>query len=125
MVTDPDTLYMAFISFCEYMKDQFFTAERYNKKGDDVSIYVSVPLILENFWLYAHLERHDWDALKGSPENVAMCTVVEDAFNGQQLEGALLSLYSNKMVTIMQQRAEKVELSGSVAVEQITGMTVQ
>ncbi len=123
-VTDPDTLYMAFISFCEFMSAQFYRVERFTKRGDDVSTKVSVPLLLENFWLYAHINRSEWDELKVKPDNVAMCTCVEDAFNAQQIEGSIMGLYVSKMVTVLQQRAERFEVSGAVAIEQITGMRV-
>ena len=124
VVSDPDSLYMAFVSFCEFMREEVYTEEAYNKRGEDVSTTVSVPLQLENFWLYAHLERSQWDKLYADPETAGMCTLIQDAFNAQQIEGAILGFYGAKMVQILQQRADKIELSGSVAVEQITGMTV-
>lgn len=123
-VSDPDSLYIAFVSYCEMMKGHIATEEMYNKRGEDVSQSFSIPFQLETFWLYANIQRAEWDALKGNPENVGICTLIEDAINSQQIEGALIGKYMAKIVTILQQRAEKVELSGSVAVEQITGIKV-
>lgn len=123
VVTDDD-LYITFVSFCEYMKDNYMQKAHYNKYGDDLSQYTSIPLLLENFWLFAGICRPDWDKLNAAVDTAPMCTLIRDAFEAQQIEGAILGVYTAKMVTIIQQRAEKIEHSGGLVIEQITGMQV-
>lgn len=123
-LTTPEELYRCFLSFCTFMREQLFEVAMVNKHGIDVSRRFSIPLIIENFWLYGGLQRGDWEKLAAEPDTAGMCSLISDAINGQQLEGAMLGLYMPKMVQIVQQRAEKIENTVGLNLEQITGMQV-
>lgn len=124
--TDNESLYDAFIAYCEFMRERrVCISERITKTGEDVSLYTNIPMILENFWLFTGLRRKQWEDMAANVETASMCVLINDAINGQQLEGAIIGVYTTKMITILQQRAERHELSGKLGLEQITGMTIE
>lgn len=123
--TDCESLAEAFFKYAEYIREKYYTIESVNKKGDDTSKVISAPMQVESFRLFAGLSRSEYEALVGDPTTAAVHALIEDAINSQQVEGAVIGVYSAKIVTILQGRKEKVEISGGLAIEQIIGMEVK
>ena len=122
---DPESLAEAFFQYARYIREQYYTISSINKKGDDTSKTISAPMQVESFRLFAGLTKSEYDNLVGDPTTAAVHALIEDAINAQQVEGAVIGVYSAKIVTILQGRKEKLEISGGMTLEQIVGMEVK
>lgn len=124
-VVDGSTALVAFLDYCQFMKTQFHTISAVNRRGEDASKAISFPMQVDSFLLFCGMGRGDWETLKGDPINVADCSFIEMAIEAQQNEGGLIGEYASKMVQLLQDRKDKVEVSGTLSIEQITGMEVR
>ena len=122
---DPESLAEAFFQYARYIREKYYTISSINKKGDDTSKTISAPMQVESFRLFAGLTKSEYDNLVGDPTTAAVHALIEDAINAQQVEGAVIGVYSAKIVTILQGRKEKLEISGGMTLEQIVGMEVK
>lgn len=123
-VVDGDTAREAFLSYAKFMEDHYHTITWEGKNGKG-SKMVSYPLQVESFLLYCDMTMEEWAELKKDPLNLGTCSFIEMAIEAQQNEGGFIGEYQAKMVQMVQGKKEKVELSGSLAIEQITGMEVK
>ena len=64
--TDAEELYFAFIEYCKFMKDNYFSQAHKNKNGDDCSVYISRPMTIESFRLFAGINPVEYGELTGS-----------------------------------------------------------
>lgn len=46
--TDAEELYFAFIEYCKFMQDNYFSQAHKNKNGEDCSVYISRPMTIES-----------------------------------------------------------------------------
>lgn len=122
---DDLTLAQAFIAYAEFMEGQFFTTQTVNKRGAVSEDKLSVPMQLESFRLFTGIRRDDWDKMATDPQCARAMSLIHDAVYCQQMEGALIGAYMAKMVQLIQERKEQLEVTGSMAFEQITGMEVK
>ena len=99
--TDAEELYFAFIEYCKFMKDNYFSQAHKNKNGDE------------------------YGELTGDPVAAAIGGTIEDAINSQQIEGALVGKYAASLIQVLQGRKTNVNLTGGITLEQITGMEVK
>lgn len=124
-VVDGSTALRAYLSYAGFMETQYHSRISLNKAGKEVGRKISLPHQLEAFLLYIGMTQAAWDKLKEDPLNVGDCSFVEMAISAQQTEGGLVCEYQHKMVQLLQGRAEKVEHSGTLQIEPITGMEVK
>lgn len=122
---DDLTLAQAFIEYAEFMEDQVFLTISTNKRGVETTDTLSVPMQLESFRLFAGIRRDQWDEMATNPDCSKAMSLIHDAVYCQQMEGALIGAYMAKMVQLIQERKEQLEVTGSMAFEQITGMEVK
>ena len=122
---DDLTLAQAFIAYAEFMEDQFFTTQTVNKRGAVSEDKLSVPMQLESFRLFTGIRRDDWDKMATDPQCARAMSLIHDAVYCQQMEGALIGAYMAKMVQLNQERKEQLEVTGTMAFEQITGIEVK
>lgn len=123
--TDAEELYLAFIEYCKFMKDNYFSQAHKNKNGDDCSVYTSRPMTIESFRLFAGINPVEYGELTGDPVAAAIGGTIEDAINSQQIEGALVGKYAASLIQVLQGRKTNVNLTGGITLEQITGMEVK
>lgn len=123
--TDAEELYFAFIEYCKFMKEEYFSHTHKNKAGEDCSIYISRPMTIEAFRLFAGLSPVEYGELTGDPVAAATGGIIEDAINSQQIEGALVGKYAASLIQVLQGRKTNVNLTGGITLEQITGMEVK
>lgn len=121
---DDTTLAEAFIAYAEFMEGHFIEVETANKRGVINVDQRSVPMQLESFRLFAGIKREEWDKMTTDPECSRAVSLILDAIYCQQMEGALLGVYTARMVQLIQDRKDQLELSGTMAFEQIIGMEV-
>lgn len=122
---DDLTLAQAFIAYAEFMEGQFFTTQTVNKRGAVSEDNLSVPMQLESFRLFTGIRRDDWDKMANDPQCARAMSLIHDAVYCQQMEGALIGAYMAKMVQLIQERKEQLEVTGTMAFEQITGIEVK
>lgn len=115
----------AFLSYADFMSTQYYKRVAINKAGRECGKQISLPFQLEAFLLYAGISVVKWKELKEDPLNLGDCSLIEMAITAQQTEGGLICEYQHKLVQLLQGRAEKIEHSGSVSIEPITGMEVK
>jgi hypothetical protein len=77
--TDAEELYFAFIEYCKFMKDNYFSQAHVNKNGEDCSVYISRPMTIESFRLFAGLNPVEYGELTGDPVAAAIGGTIEDA----------------------------------------------
>lgn len=123
-VVDGTTALESFLSYCKFMDtiphvEIFMTKNGQGQKNKDR------PFMMESFFLYCGITQSDWDELKANPLNLHDLDFIEMAVLAQLAEGSLLGDYMSKMAQILQGRKEKIEISGSMSVEVITGMEVK
>lgn len=46
--TDAEELYFAFIEYCKFMQENYFSQSHKNKNGEDCSVYISRPMTIES-----------------------------------------------------------------------------
>lgn len=46
--TDAEELYFAFVEYCKFMQDNYFSQAHKNKNGEDCSVYISRPMTIES-----------------------------------------------------------------------------
>lgn len=122
---DDLTLAQAFIAYAEFMEGKFFITKTVNKRGAVSEDYLSVPMQLESFRLFTGIRRDDWDKMANDPQCARAMSLIHDAVYCQQMEGALIGAYMAKMVQLIQERKEQLEVTGTMAFEQITGIEVK
>lgn len=122
---DDMTLAQAFIVYAEFMEGQFFVTETTNKRGVVAEERLSVPMQIEGFRLFAGIRRDEWEKMASDPECATAMSLIHDAVYCQQMEGALIGSYMSKMVQLVQERREQLEVTGTMAFEQITGIEVK
>ena len=44
--TDAEELYFAFVEYCKFMQDNYFSQAHKNKNGEDCSVYISRPMTI-------------------------------------------------------------------------------
>lgn len=123
--TDAEELYFAFIEYCKFMQDNYFSQSHKNKNGEDCSVYISRPMTVESFRLFAGINPVEYEELTGDPVAAAIGGTIEDAINSQQIEGALVGKYAASLIQVLQGRKANVNLTGGITLEQITGMEVK
>lgn len=123
--TDAEELYLAFIEYCKFMQDNYFSQAHKNKNGEDCSVYISRPMTIESFRLFAGINPVEYGELTGDPVAAAIGGTIEDAINSQQIEGALVGKYAASLIQVLQGRKTNVNLTGGITLEQITGMEVK
>ena len=116
--TDAEELYFAFIEYCKFMKDNYFSQAH-------CSVYISRPMTIESFRLFAGINPVEYGELTGDPLAAAIGGTIEDAINSQQIEGALVGKYAASLIQVLQGRKTNVNLTGGITLEQITGMEVK
>lgn len=123
--SSPEELYLAFIEYCKYMSENYFTHVQKNKMGVDCSVDISRPMTIETFRLFTGLNPIEYGELTGDPVSAAVAGVIEDAIHSQQIEGALIGKYQAQLIQILQGRKTNVNVTGGISIEQITGMEVK
>ena len=107
------------------MQDNYFSQAHKNKNGEDCSVYISRPMTIESFRLFAGINPVEYGELTGDPVAAAIGGTIEDAINSQQIEGALVGKYAASLIQVLQGRKTNVNLTGGITLEQITGMEVK
>lgn len=124
-VDNGTTAMAAFLSYANFMATQYHRRVGINKGGKECGREISLPFQLEAFLLYIGMTEAKWKELKEDPLNLGDCSFIEMAISAQQTEGGLIGEYQHKMVQLLQGRAEKIEHSGAIQLEPITGMEVK
>lgn len=70
--TDAEELYFAFIEYCKFMQDNYFSQAHKNRNGEDCSVYISRPMTIESFRLFAGVNPVEYEELTGDPVSAAI-----------------------------------------------------
>ncbi len=114
-VTDLETLVSAFMHYLKFMERRLASYKSETRP---------IPLTWEGFRVFSGCTAQKYEELTSPPDGALVHSLISDCINGQWAEGAVTGLFSAKAMQLIGGFKEKVEVSGAVAIEQITGMEV-